>query len=65
MKSNRVRWSEVDREIYQDIVAVLIRRPDPTAQRIDGSGAESLNYSSVIPNRATDSCSSSDADQRC
>ena len=61
MRSNRVRWSEVDRDTYEDMVAVLISRLNPTAQRIDGSGAEFLNYSSVIRDRATDSRRSPDA----
>ena len=40
MRSNRVRWSEVDRDTYEDMVAVLISRLHPTAQRIDGSGGD-------------------------
>ena len=38
--SNRVRWQEVDRETYEDMVAVLISRLHPKAQRIDGSGGD-------------------------
>ena len=40
MRSNRVKWSEVDRDTYEDMVAVLISRLHPTAQRIDGSGGD-------------------------
>ena len=39
-RSNRVRWSEVDQDTYEDMVAVLISRLHPTAQRIDGSGGD-------------------------
>ena len=38
--SNRVRWEDVDRDTYEDMVAVLISRLHPTAQRIDGSGGD-------------------------
>ena len=40
MISNRVQWSEVDRDTYEDMTAVLISRLHPTAQRIDGSGGD-------------------------
>ena len=40
MGTNRVRWAEVDRDTYEDMVAVLISRLHPTAQRIDGSGGD-------------------------
>ena len=40
MGSNRVRWVDVDRDTYEDMVAVLISRLHPTAQRIDGSGGD-------------------------
>ena len=40
MRSNRVQWSQVDRDTYEDMVAVLISRLHPTAQRIDGSGGD-------------------------
>ncbi len=40
MRSNRVPWSDVDRDTYEDMVAVLISRLHPNAQRIDGSGGD-------------------------
>lgn len=38
--SNRVRWEDVGRDTYEDMVAVLISRLHPDAQRIDGSGGD-------------------------
>lgn len=40
MRSNRVPWSDVDRDTYEDMVAVLISHLHPAAQRIDGSGGD-------------------------
>lgn len=40
MRSNRVDWSEPDRDTYEDMTAVLVSRLHPTAQRIDGSGGD-------------------------
>ena len=40
MGTNRVRWADIDRDTYEDMVAVLISRLHPTAQRIDGSGGD-------------------------
>ncbi len=38
--SNRVHWESLGREVYEDMVAVLISRLHPEAQRIDGSGGD-------------------------
>lgn len=38
--SNRVRWEDLGQQAYEDMVAVLISRLHPTAQRIDGSGGD-------------------------
>ncbi len=38
--SNRVHWESLSRETYEDMVAVLISRLHPDAQRIDGSGGD-------------------------
>lgn len=38
--SNRVHWESLSRETYEDMVAVLISRLHPAAQRIDGSGGD-------------------------
>ena len=38
--SNRVAWEGLGRETYEDMVAVLLSRLHPAAQRIDGSGGD-------------------------
>lgn len=38
--SNRVLWESLGREVYEDMVAVLLSRLHPSAQRIDGSGGD-------------------------
>ena len=40
MVSNRVHWEGLDPQTYEDMVAVLISRLNPQAQRIDGSGGD-------------------------
>ena len=40
-RPNRVRWEDFDRGTYEDMVATLISRLYPSAQRIDGSGGDS------------------------
>ena len=38
--SNRVPWESLDQKTFEDVVAVLISRLNPEAQRIDGSGGD-------------------------
>ena len=38
--SNRVLWESLGREVYEDMVAVLLSRLHPNAQRFDGSGGD-------------------------
>lgn len=40
MRSNRVRWEDLDPGTYEDMVAVLVSRLYPESQRIDGSGGD-------------------------
>src|ERR1700734_3676273 len=42
MTPNRVLWSDprISPSVYEDIVAVLISRLHPDAQRVDGSGGD-------------------------
>lgn len=37
---NRVQWESLEPGTYEDMVAVLISRLNPSAQRIDGSGGD-------------------------
>ena len=39
-RSNRVPWTDIDRNTYEDMVSVLISWLYPEAQRIDGSGGD-------------------------
>ncbi|MDE0170913.1 MAG: hypothetical protein OXS29_15625 [bacterium] len=39
-RPNRVRWEDLDRGTFEDMVATLISRRYPSAQRIDGSGGD-------------------------
>ena len=36
----RVRWEDLDSQIYEDMGSVLLSRLHPDAQRIDGSGGD-------------------------
>jgi len=42
MTQNRINWSDprISPAVYEDMVAVLISRLHPEAQRIDGSGGD-------------------------
>ena len=40
MRSNQVRWEDLDPRTYENMVAVLVSRLYPEAQRIDGSGGD-------------------------
>ena len=35
-----IRWDEVERQVYEDMVSVLVSRLHPDAQRIDGKGGD-------------------------
>lgn len=40
MRSNRVRWEDLEPGTYEDMVAALVSRLHPESQRIDGSGGD-------------------------
>ena len=36
----QIRWEELERQRYEDMVSVLLSRLHPDAQRIDGKGGD-------------------------